>query len=130
MLFPTYWTSNCPPTEAGSDGAKESQTIDEILSMQADDDYLVDTLQERCILQAIDSTGDGKTPATALCVTNVAQEYEYIKRVFPYNMASVARQSVDLDDIDCLEFAENPFGVERIYFDIHRRFEVGYPREL
>lgn len=89
------------------------------------DMYDVSTVQERRILEAIDSTGDGKTPETALCVIDVGQEYEYVNRVFPYSELRMLRQRV-CDGIDCLEF-EPGYGVERIYFDIRRRFEVGYP---
>ena len=87
--------------------------------------YDVSTVQERRILEAIDSTGDGKTPETALCVIDVGQEYEYISRVFPYSELRQLKQSV-CNGIDCLEF-EPAYGVDRIYFDIGRRFEVGYP---
>ena len=100
---------------------------DEIFS--PDDKYTVDTVQERCILKAIDSTGDGKTMETALWVIDVGHEYEYLDRVFPYDMLNVAKQTLYCDKFDCLEFKENPFGIERIYFDVHRRFEVGYPRK-
>lgn len=89
------------------------------------DMYDVSTVQERRILEAIDSTGDGKTPETALCVIDVGQEYEYLNRVFPYSELRLLRQSV-CNGIDCLEF-EPAYGVERIYFDIKRRFELGYP---
>jgi len=99
---------------------------DEMMAVM-DDDYMIDTMQERRILEAIDSTGDGKTPETALCVTDVAMEYEYLERVYPYCFCKVARQSVDEYGIDCLEFEENDMGTDRIYFDIGRRFEVGYP---
>lgn len=94
------------------------------------DDYFVDTIQERRFLEAIDSTGDGKSPVTALCVTDVGMEYEYIRRVFPYCTLKVEKQSVSGEGIDCLEFEENDFGVERIYFDMARRFEVGYPMNI
>lgn len=90
------------------------------------DGYFVDSVQESIILMAIDSTGDGKTPETALCVTDVGQEYEYISRVFPYCMLKFVGQKYQ-NGVDCLEFEDNKWGVERIYFDIHRRFEVGYP---
>ena len=99
----------------------------DIESIMDDDDYFVDTIQERRLLETIDSTGDGKTAETALCVIEVGQEYEYIKRVFPYNLLSVKKQRLLEGGIDCLEFENNEFGVERIYFDISRRFEIGYP---
>ena len=89
------------------------------------DMYEADTIQERKLLETIDSTGDGKTPETALCVIDVGQEYEYLQRVFPYSVLQVKCQSVS-DGIDCLEFEENAFGIEKIYFDISRHFEVCY----
>ncbi len=46
-------------------------------------EYDVWTLQEKLILKVIDSTGDGRTPETALCVIDPHQEYEYINRVSP-----------------------------------------------
>ena len=100
------------------------EILDEIDSI-CDDNYYIDTLQERKILEAIDSTGDGISEETALCVTDVGHESEYISRVFPYNLLEVVRQSVR-NGIDCLEFKPNIYGVERIYFDISRRFDVGY----
>lgn len=106
-------------------GICDDDSEDEIDSI-FDDNYCIYTLQERRILEAIDSTGDGMSRETALCVTDVGQEYEYMERVRPYSFLKVVRQSVE-DGIDCLEFEPNIFGVERIYFDISRRFDVGYP---
>ena len=100
------------------------EILDEIDSI-CDDNYYIDTLQERKILEAIDSTADGISEETALCVSDVGQEYEYISIVFPYNLLEVVRQSVR-NGIDCLKFKPNIYGVERIYFDIIRRFDVGY----
>lgn len=91
------------------------------------DMYETDTPQERLIMETIDSTGDGKSEETALCVIDVFQEYEYLSRVFPYSMLDVTTQYLIGDGIDCLEFDDNPFGVKKIYFDVKRRFEVGYP---
>lgn len=102
-----------------------SEQLDEPGEETEFDLYEVETKQERKLLEAIDSTGDGKTPETALCVTCVPQEYEYLQRVFPYSILTVKQQSFS-NGIDCLEFEENAFGVERIFFDISRRFDVGY----
>ena len=102
-----------------------SEQSDMICEDLQTDMYEADTIQERKLLETIDSTGDGKTPETALCVIDVGQEYEYLQRVFPYSVLQVKCQSVS-DGIDCLEFEENAFGIEKIYFDISRRFEVGY----
>jgi len=92
-----------------------------------DDDtfYTVLMPQEELLLKAIDSTGDGKTPETALCVIDVAQEYEYMQRVFPYSDLKMERQGVR-NGIDCISFKPNLYGIEKLYFDISRRFAVGY----
>ena len=81
--------------------------------------------QEKLILETIDSTGDGKTPETALCVIDVHQEYEYIQRVVRLSVLQLVRQSV-VDGIDCLELKDYDGRIEKVYFDISRRFEVGY----
>ena len=82
--------------------------------------------QEELLLKAIDSTGDGKTPETALYVIDVHQEYEYIHRVVRLFVLRLVEQSV-MNGIDCLTFENNRGGIEKVYFDISRRFEVGYP---
>lgn len=82
--------------------------------------------QEELLLKAIDSTGDGKTPETALCVIDVHQEYEYIHRVVRLFVLRLVEQSV-VNGIDCLTFGNNRGEIEKVYFDISRRFEVGYP---
>ena len=82
--------------------------------------------QEELLLKAIDSTGDGKTPETALCVIDVHQEYEYIQRVVRLFVLRLVEQSV-VNGIDCLTFENNRGGIEKVYFDISRRFDVGYP---
>ena len=82
--------------------------------------------QEELLLKAIDSTGDGKTPETALCVIDVHQEYEYIQRVVRLFVLRLVEQSV-VNGIDCLTFGNNRGEIEKVYFDISRRFEVGYP---
>ena len=82
--------------------------------------------QEELLLKAIDSTGDGKTPETALCVIDVHQEYEYIQRVVRLFVLRLVEQSV-VNGIDCLTFENNRGEIEKVYFDISRRFEVGYP---
>lgn len=89
------------------------------------DEYFDVSPQERLILQAIDSTGDGKTPETALCVIDVCQEYEYIKRADRFMGLQLVQQSV-VNGIDCLEFKDHRGDIEKVYFDISRRFEVGF----
>ena len=131
--FPCFERNKMPKGVWDTKGDDAFDVIDEILDDSEDeidsifdDNYCIYTLQERRILEAIDSTGDGMSRETALCVTDVGQEYEYMERVRPYNFLKVVRQSVE-DGIDCLEFEPNIFGVERLYFDIHRRFDAGYP---
>ncbi len=80
--------------------------------------------QEKLILETIDSTGDGKTPETALCVIDVHQEHEYIQRVVRLSVLQLVRQSV-AGGIDCLELRDYDGRIEKVYFDISRRFEVG-----
>lgn len=82
--------------------------------------------QEELILKAIDSTGDGKTPETALCVIDVHQEYEYLERVIRYLGMRLVKQSVR-NGIDCLELKDIDGYEEKVFFDISRRFDVGYP---
>ena len=79
--------------------------------------------QEELILKTIDSTGDGRTPETALCVIDVHQEYEYIARVVRFFGLRLVRQSV-ANGIDCLELKDHKGNIEKVYFDISRRFEV------
>ena len=81
--------------------------------------------QERLILEAIDSTGDGETPETALCVISVEQEWEYIERVNKYRFMDFAGQELE-NGIDCLVLKDFLGNTEKVYFDIRRRFEVGY----
>ena len=104
----------------------EEDSTNNELNSEKYDDYIVDTPQERLLLQTIESTGDGMTPETAFCVIDVFQEYEFLDRVFPYNLLTVSRQRLLSKGIDCLEFNPNIFNVERIFFDVSRRFDVGY----
>ncbi len=86
------------------------------------------TPQEMLILKAIDSTGDGKTPETALCVIDVDQEYEYIDRVIEYKFLKKTGQKL-CNGIDCIKLSDKVLGETiEIYFDIKRRFDVGYWR--
>ena len=102
------------------------ESIDEEMDKMVEDDDEIEISRESLLMQTIDSTGDGKTPETALCVIDVHQEYEYIERKFPFCFLRMTKQSV-CNGIDCLYFDKNPFGIDCIYFDIKRRFEVGYP---
>lgn len=102
-----------------------SGSVDEDLTTMMDEDYEQDTPQERLLMEAIDSTGDGKSPETSLCVIDVHQEYEYISRMFPYSRLKMVKQSVS-NGIDCLYFDKNSFGFDRIYFNIMRRYDEVY----
>ena len=81
--------------------------------------------QEDLLMKTIESTGDGKTPKTAFCVIDVYQEYEYIDRADRFLVLQLVKQSVN-KGIDCLEFMNYKGDIEKVYFDISRRFEVGY----
>jgi hypothetical protein len=86
------------------------------------DYYWVDTLQERRILEAIDSTGDGKSSETALQVIDIHQEYEYMRRVYPYCDLKIERQAVQESGIDIFVFKPNIYGVSELYFDSGMRW--------
>jgi len=100
--------------------------FEEAMNNVMDGNYMVDTPQERLLMQTIESTGDGKSPETAFCVIDVDQEYEYLNRKIPFCSLRITLQS-ECNGIDCLHFEKNPFEIDCIYFDISRRFQVGYP---
>ena len=77
------------------------------------------------ILDTILSTGDGKTRKTAFCVIDVYQEYELMNEIFAYYVPEITQQKLLAGGIDCIEFKPNDFGVEKLYFDVNRRFDVG-----
>ena len=79
--------------------------------------------QEKLLMKTIDSTGDGKTPETAFCVIDVHQEYEYIARSDRFFLLQLVGQSL-ANGIDCLKFKDYKGDIEKVYFDISRRFEV------
>lgn len=120
------------------------EVIDNAERMQfagPDDDDIDDMDEEECdeiidrasdiadmIFYAIYSTGDGKTPETAFCVIDTYQEYEILHRLFGRDVR-VTQQMLLKDHIDCIEFKSGFCGSEqsfKVYFDISRRFEVGY----
>ncbi len=118
-----YWENKCLEDDHE---LYESLEIEDMLNeIDFDDDYFDVTPQERLILETIDSTGDGKTPETALCVIDVHQEYEYINRVVRFTGLQLIKQSV-ANGIDCLQFKDIGGDIEKVYFDISRRFDVGY----
>ena len=107
------------------DFEKMKDNLDLAFNKEDDSPYFDVSPQEKLILETIDSTGDGKTPETALCVIDVHQEHEYIKRVVRLFVLQLVRQSV-VNGIDCLELRDYDGRIEKVYFDISRRFEVGY----
>lgn len=84
------------------------------------------SLQEIRIAIALLETGNGRSPETAYCVIDIYQEYDIISLLVPKNTPLVTKQTLLEGCIDCLELEPNPYGVDKLYFDIHRRFEVGY----
>lgn len=74
--------------------------------------------QLRMILAAIQSTGDGTTPETAMHITQTAHEY-FLLSLFDFEFAG---QSLLHDDqghaYDKMEVKENPYGIEALYFNI------------
>ena len=99
--------------------------LDSLLEDVDDNPYFDVSPQEKLLLETIDSTGDGKTPETALCVIDVNQEYEYIQRVVRFGVLKIVKQSFS-EGIDCIELEGHNGQVEKLYFDISRRFEVSY----
>ena len=125
-LFMDYWRDNLDLDLETDSYDVIDDVIEKAMNNVMEDDYMVDTPQERLLMKTIESTGDGKSPETAFCVIDVHQEYEYLERKFPFCCLKMTKQSVR-NGIDCLHFEENPFDIDCIYFDISRRFEVGYP---
>lgn len=123
-----YWRDKKMEDDDEYDYDIEVKSIEEILeeAMASKDMYEVDTPQERLLMEVLDSTGDGETVETAISVIDVGQEYEYLERKFPFSCITVSKQELVAGCIDCLHFHPNPYDIECIYFDIRRRFEVGY----
>ena len=56
---------------------------------------------------------------------DVNQEYEYIQRIVRLSVLQIVGQNVK-KGIDCLEMKDFDGRIEKIYFDVSRRFDVGY----
>lgn len=104
----------------------------EDLDEMDDDEYdaIIDRASDIAdmIFYAIYSTGDGKTPKTAFCIIDTYQEYEMLHRLFGRDVR-IIRQSLLKNNIDCIEFKSTFCGSDQdftVYFDVSRRFEVGY----
>ena len=85
-----------------------------------------DSSQSELLGKVIESSGDGKTPATAYCVICVGNEYDFMERVFPYCFLDKKGQSlIRYEDkyIDCWEFEKNDFGTDKVYFDVTAWFK-------
>ena len=122
-----YWEERHEEMELDNLNFEEFEmpdNLDSLLEDMDDSPYFDVSPQEKLILETIDSTGDGKTPETALCVIDVHQEYEYIQRVVRLSVLQLVKQSVR-NGIDCLELKDYDGRIEKVYFDISRRFEVG-----
>ncbi len=81
-LFMDYWRDDALNLDLEEDPCFD-EPIEEDMVNEMEDDYVIDTPQERLLMKTIDSTGDGKSPKTALWIIDVHQEYEYIGREFP-----------------------------------------------
>ena len=119
-----YWEEEMELDNLNFEDFEMPDNLDSLLEDMDDSPYFDVSPQEKLILEAIDSTGDGKTPETALCVIDVHQEHEYIQRVVRLSVLQLVRQSV-AGGIDCLELRDYDGRIEKVYFDISRRFEVG-----
>ena len=96
-FFMDFWRDKSLELELEHDSNNGfDDPIEEAMNNVMDDDYMVDTPQERLLMQTIESTGDGKSPETALCVIDVHQEYEYIERKFPFCCLKMTKQSVHI----------------------------------
>lgn len=105
----------------------KNHEIPDIFDMDYWDDlYGYDSPQSQLLIRVIESTGDGKTPETAFSVISVGDEYAFMERKAPYFLLERKKQSVKkISDrfIDCIEFKENMFGVNELYFDVTAFFK-------
>ena len=104
--LPRWWTENSNNTD-----------------VHVQDDYVVPTLQEKLIIDALKSTGDGLTKETAIYVTEIEQEYDYMDRVYPDIIRLRKRQTLVSDDeheYDMFIFRDNPRGIKELWFECSR----------
>jgi hypothetical protein len=74
-------------------------------------------------VDAIMSSGDGLSTKTAFVVIYVQDEYEIIEVLgFEFN----GNQHLLQGGYDMLELEENPYGIDALYFNVNRLFEVGF----
>ena len=106
----------------------KNKEIPDMFNMDYWDDLNLeyDSPQSELLGKVIESSGNGKTPDTAYCVIFVGNEYDFIERVYPYFLLERKRQSlIRYEDkyIDCWEFEENDFGIDKVYFDVTALFK-------
>ena len=87
--------------------------------------YVVDTLQEKLIIDAMLSTGDGFTQETAIYIIDVAQEYDFIARVYPDLSDCIKCQTLVSDEsehheYDYFEFEDNIYEIKELWFECSR----------
>ena len=88
-----------------------------------------DSPQTELLEKIIESTGDGESPDTAYFVICVGNEYDFMERVNPFNFLERKKQSLIHNGdkyIDCWEFEENDFGIDKVYFDVTALFKYGF----
>lgn len=111
-----YWEERNLEIDFENPNFEDGEILDDpdlLLEDVDDSPYFDVSPQEKLILETIDSTGDGKTPETALCVIDVHQEYEYIQRVVRLSVLQFVKQSVK-NGIDCLELKDYDDRIEKV----------------
>ncbi|WP_298368651.1 DUF4919 domain-containing protein [uncultured Lutibacter sp.] len=83
-------------------------------SLQNKNEFIKTIIQMRTIIDAITSSGDGKTEETAIYVVNVSHEYLTLSAL---GLKFSGEQSL-INHYDYLSVAENPKGIKGLYFDI------------
>jgi hypothetical protein len=74
-------------------------------------------------VDAIISSGDGLSTKTAFAVIYVQDEYEILEVL---GLEFNGSQNLLQGGYDMLELEENPFGIDALYFDVNRLFDVGF----
>ena len=87
--------------------------------------YIVNTLQEKLLLDMFRSTGDGLSKDTAIYITEVEQEYDYMEAVYPelipFRISQGLVDSFDNDKFfDLFRFEDNPTGIRELWFECTR----------
>ena len=87
--------------------------------------YIVDTLQEKLLLDMFRSTGDALTKDTAIYITEIEQEYDFMDRVYPelvpFRISQGLVESSETEQFfDLFRFEDNPFGIKELWFECTR----------